>query len=198
MRRLASYAIWRHQKPPPPYRRRPFNAAAAIYGRAQRYRAGGRFAMRKIIFPDIYCVDLLDSKGKSYTLTNCSKCMRRDQGANVLLSYTYSPVNNVVIIVAFIKLKLNPCINLRVFVHVYPTGLFFKWNNLIRATVEQKLIFEKQIFLISRRACHGDNSDDTNEKHLPLASVDVAWTTSTVNAPLIWPRTSFGSFSFDA
>ena len=36
-----------------------------------------------------------------------------------------------------IKLKLN----LGVLVHVYPTGLLFTWNDLIRATVEQKLIF---------------------------------------------------------
>ena len=44
-----------------------------------------------------------------------------------------------------IKLKLNLCTKPGVFVQVYPTGLLFMWNDLIQATVEQKLIFEHWI-----------------------------------------------------
>ena len=43
------------------------------------------------------------------------------------------------------KFKVNPCTNLGVFIEVYPVGLLFTWNDLIRATVEQKLIFEPRI-----------------------------------------------------
>ena len=46
---------------------------------------------------------------------------------------------------AIFKLKLNPCTNLGVLVQVYPTGLLFMWNDLIRGTVEQKLVFENRI-----------------------------------------------------
>ena len=39
---------WYFFNAPPPYRRRPFNAAAARYGSAQHWPTGGRFAMREI------------------------------------------------------------------------------------------------------------------------------------------------------
>ena len=45
--------------------------------------------MRKIIFPDIYCV------GEPYTLTICGVCLRLDQGVSVLLTQRVTLKNRV-------------------------------------------------------------------------------------------------------